>query len=59
MYGLSAMTGIIAPVVVAGVSVKMVKELFPSSKKRKGLRPSHKKLRKAGLSFGSFYNVGF
>lgn len=25
----------------------------------KGLRPSHKKLKKVGLGFGNFYNIGF
>ncbi len=56
MYGLSAMTGILPVIVVAGAATQMTKSMF---QKPQPTRRKKKKSRKSGVGFGSFSNVGF
>lgn len=62
MYGLSAMTGVLPTVVVAGAATMITKSMFgqrpqPTRRKRKRARSRVSVL--PGVGFGNFSNVGF
>ena len=55
MFGLSAMTGVLPVVVVAGAATKTTQSIFqtPQPTRRKKEKP-----RKSSVGFGNFSNVG-
>ena len=55
-YGLSAMTGVLPTILVAGFATKMTQSLFPTTRPP---RKRKKSRRKSSRRLGDFRNVGF
>lgn len=56
-YGLSAMTGILPTLVVAGAATKITQSIF--NQRPQPARRKRRKARKSISGFGNFSNVGF
>ena len=61
-YGLTAMTGVLPTVVVAGVAMKMTERLFDGRRPRRESRPRRRQRTRSrvstGMGFGNFSNLG-